>query len=213
MDLYDTLQHKRLSPPFPTTEAQLRAGAHATLTSEYFLGNSLDKGKPDADAVLDAYIAASRQDGASLPPGDMLMALATDVVYRHAGVRMAQQSAAAGNGSLYFYDFALPLLAPARGTPHTTDIAFWFGSYGDPFYSPKLGDGPFQQQVSRMMRQALISFMHHGKPSGAAVPAWPALSGNGVPQVLHIGAEGHVGQVSAINDYARLSALDPVYYR
>jgi para-nitrobenzyl esterase len=207
MDLYDTLQHKRLSGPFPTTDAELRKGGRAMLSSQYDLGN----GKPDADAILDAYIAASQKGGTALPPGDVLMALSTDVIYRHGGVRMAQRSAATGNRSVYLYDFAVPLVAPARGTPHTTDIAFWFGSFADPFYRPKLGAGPFQQAVSQMMREALISFVQHGRPEGAKVPAWSALSGEGVPQVLHIGAGGEVGQVSAINDYARLGALDPAY--
>jgi para-nitrobenzyl esterase len=215
MDLYDTLQQKRLTAPFPTTDEQWRAGGRALLSNEYFLGNGHhsdgSSGRPDADAVLDAFLAASRQDGGAQPPGDTLMALMTDVLYRHNGVRMAQHSAASGNRSVYLYDFAAPLLAPARGTPHTSDIAFWFGSYGDAFYRPKLGAGPFQQAVSRTMRAALSSFVHHGQPTGPGVPAWPALSGEGLPRVLHIGAQGRVAEVSAINDYARLSALDPVY--
>lgn len=207
-DLYDTLQKKQLAGPPPSDPAAVRAAAQGLIAHNYFQL----PGKPEPAAVFDAFLAGIRADGSSSAPADTLLALATDVSYRHNGVRMAERSAADGNRSVYLWDFALPLVAPARGTPHTSDIAFWFGSYADPFYAPKFGVGPYQQQLSHTMQSALISFVHTGKPAGAGVPHWPALTGQGTPDVLHLGADGKAPHVAPINDYSRLKALDPVYF-
>ncbi len=208
LDLYDPLQDGQLTPPLPDGKAALHAAVDRLLRQRFAGGAP----RIDAAQLLAAFDPQGR---AARSPGEVLIALQSDAAYRYPTWRIAQAAAAAGNGSVYYYEFAQPLAAPARGTPHNADVPFWFGTHGHPFYRPKLGAGAQVERLSLAMRTMLINFVRAGEPSGAGLPAWPALPpapGLAAPRIMRFGAnaDGECASVGEMPDVERFEALAPL---
>jgi len=71
--------------------------------------------------------------------------------------------------------------------PHTAEIPFVFGTYGDPFFSAKVGDGPAEQALSAQLLAAWASFARDGDPG----PDWQRMRQH--VTVNHLGGVASAG--------------------
>ncbi|WP_087687452.1 carboxylesterase/lipase family protein [Pandoraea sp. PE-S2R-1] len=209
LDLYDTLQARSLTAPLPTDVPGVRAAVERLLDLRF----ADPACRPEAQALI-AHFA--ELDDTVRGPGDQWLALHSDAAYRHPTWRVAQRATIKGS-AVYYYDFGMPLAAPARGTPHNADLPFWFGSYDTDFYRAKFGAGVWHARLSETMRALLARFVHTGCPAGGETTDWPAMSAHGVPDVMRLGHvadmnDGAVASVGTMPDFARLKAFDPLYF-
>ena len=142
----------------PTTAAELASNI-GDLTAIY---------QPER-AVAPEHVAAAYADAARSrgePNGILPVWLAayTDIVFRLRTRAAAQRHAEAGHPT-YVYEFQRPLLAPAHGVPHTAEIPFVFGTWGDPFFADKTGCD--SAPLSAAMTAAWAAFAHTGVPGEA----------------------------------------------
>ncbi|MGR9580666.1 hypothetical protein ACU80S_19480, partial [Pandoraea sputorum] len=128
LDLYDPLQGGQITPPLPADAAELHLAVARLLAARGFGSNT----SVDVAKLLLAFGRYSTGE-----PGETLVALQSDAAYRHPTWRLAHSAVAAGNRSVYYYDFGQPLAKPARGTPHNPEVPFWFGTYDHAVYRPK----------------------------------------------------------------------------
>lgn len=207
-DLFDTLQGKRLSALLPTDSAGLRREVEALLRLRVPAGLP----QPDADMLISRFAAL---DGTLRDAGQCWLALHGDASYRHPTWRIATQAAAQGS-LVYYYEFGLPLVGPARGTPHNADIPFWFGSHHLSYYAPKFGVGASRDALSKAMRLALAAFVANGKPSAPGLPVWPELVADRQAQGMHFGhtadTDGPPGATAQIADVSRMQVFDPLWF-
>jgi len=126
-----------------------------------------------AARVADAYEAAALGRGDAATPLALWISAYTDIVFRLRARAAAARHAAAGHPA-YLYEFVRPLAAPAHGVPHTSEIPFVFGTYGDPFFAAKVGAGPDAAALSSEVLRAWAGFAHRGTPGGDWLAASPA---------------------------------------
>ncbi|WP_428485604.1 carboxylesterase/lipase family protein [Rhodopila sp.] len=120
--------------------------------------------------IADAYAAAARQRGTSDTPLPLWIAAYTDIVFRLRARAAAERHVAAGHPT-FLYEFARPLVPPAHGVPHTAEIPFVFGTYADPFFAKKAGDGADSATLSAFMLGTWAAFAHRGVPDKNWTPA------------------------------------------
>jgi para-nitrobenzyl esterase len=138
------------------------------------------------ETIADAYAEAARKNGTSDAILPLWIDFYTDVVFRLRARTAAMRQAAAGQPT-YLYEFVRPLVAPAHGVPHTSEIPFVFGTYGDPFFANKVGAGPDAAALSASLLQAWSSFAHSGTPGAG----WAQAAAN-APVVNVLGGPGGV---------------------
>ncbi len=138
------------------------------------------------ETIADAYAAAARRRGTPDGPLPLWIAAYTDIVFRLRAHTAAMRHAAAGHPA-YLYEFARPLIAPAHGVPHTSEIPFVFGTYADPFFANKVGAGPDAAALSDTLLHAWARFAHTGVPG----PGWVAATAT-APTVNVLGGPGGV---------------------
>ena len=124
------------------------------------------------DAQAAALMAAYREDEPNRTPEEVLMALASDTMFRVPLIRAAETKANARQAPVYLYNFVWK--APVEGgiwrSPHTIDIPFAFGNTGK---SHSLtGTGPEQLEVSRHLMAAFVAFARTGNPNNPRMPQW-----------------------------------------
>ena len=127
-----------------------------------------------APQMAAVYAAAARERGTSEVPKDLWVAAYTDLVFRLRARDLAMRQAKAGQPT-WLYEFAQPLVAPAHGVPHTSEIPFVFGTNADPFFADKVGAGPAQATLADAMLGAWSRFAHTGEPG----PGWTRTAGAG----------------------------------
>ncbi len=137
--------------------------------------------------IADVYTAAARGRGTSDAPLPLWIAAYTDIVFRLRARVAAERHAAAGH-PIYLYEFARPLVPPAHGVPHTAEIPFVFGTYADPFFATKVGNGPDATALSAFMLRSWAAFAHSGTPGtdwARATDRAPPINVLGGPTGLH----------------------------
>jgi para-nitrobenzyl esterase len=124
------------------------------------------------DVRAEALMAAYRQDEPTRSPAEVLMALASDTMFRVPIIRAAETKAGARQAPVYLYNFVWK--APVEGgiwrCPHTIDIPFAFGNTGRS--ASLTGTGPEQVEVSRNLMAAFVAFARTGNPNNPRMPAW-----------------------------------------
>lgn len=134
--------------------------------------------------VIGAYTDAALAGAQATDPLSLWIAIYTDVVFTLRARTAAVRHAASGQLT-YLYEFARPIVAPAHGVPHTAEIPFVFGTYADPFFAPKCGDGPDSAALSDFMLTAWARFAR----DGALGAPWQALA-DVTPPVNVLGGPG-----------------------
>ncbi|MBN8871652.1 MAG: carboxylesterase family protein [Rhodospirillales bacterium] len=148
--------------------------------------------------VIDAYTDAAMAGAQSLDPLSLWIAIDTDVVFTLRAREAAARHAASGQLT-YLYTFDRPLAPPAHGVPHTAEIPFVFGTYGDPFFAAKCGAGPESATLSEFMLTAWARFAH----DGALGAPWRAVADVTPPANVLGGPDGLVAPDTSPTSIAR----------
>jgi para-nitrobenzyl esterase len=119
------------------------------------------------ERIAKVYQSAAQTRGEPDGPLPTWLAAYTDIVFRLRARACAARHAAAGNPA-YLYEFAHALHPPGHGVPHSAEIPFVFGTFGDPFFASKVGAGPDEATLSDFLLLAWARFAHAGDPG----PGW-----------------------------------------
>ena len=105
-------------------------------------------------------------------PTSLLLAIATDGIFRIAHVRQAEAKAAAGGAPVYLYAFAFGQPDPAGRIRaiHGLDMPYAF----DNVDIAPIAAGPYAAPLVEAMAGALASLAHTGSPGGGGLREWPA---------------------------------------
>lgn len=124
---------------------------------------------PSAEAVIAAY---GGDTGSADACAQLWYEAYTDLLFRAPVLHFAGRHAAVA--PTYLYESAWGLAPPAAGTPHAADVAFVFGTAGDPWIAAKVGHGPEAEATSAATMVAVAAFVRTGDPNdGRGGPAWP----------------------------------------
>ncbi|MET9697836.1 carboxylesterase family protein [Streptomyces sp. NPDC006529] len=145
---------------------------HAGADREQVTGRIADTfGAAAAPAVYAAYERA--RPGAR--PGDVLMDLITDELFRAPAVRFAEARAAMGR-PVWAYQFDLP--SPAHegrlGAAHCLDLPFAFDNFEQWAHAPFIAglDLAVRDGLAQTMHRAWIAFVRTGDPNHPDMPQW-----------------------------------------
>ena len=122
----------------------------------------------DTVTVYDRYRTLHPDDS----PTSLLLAIATDGIFRIAHVRQAEAKAAAGGAPAYLYAFAFGQPDPAgrNRAVHGLDMPYAF----DNVDIAPIAAGPHAAPLVEAMAGALASLAHTGSPGAPGLPEWPA---------------------------------------
>ncbi len=131
--------------------------------------------QPDKLAAADV-IAAYRQaigaSGGDVSLKNVFTEMYSDSIFRMQLSQLAVRQSRRGQPA-YVYEFAQPLKPPGRGTPHTSEVPFVFGTNAHPFFADKVGTGTEAMATARATMEIWSSFARTGKPETAATGPWP----------------------------------------
>ncbi len=173
----------------------------------------------DAASVRDA-IAEYRARRPGDSPADILIAMASDRMYRGTAVGLAERKAAQGGAPAYAYLFTwrTPILGGVLKSPHTVEIPYVFGTID--IAVPTTGSGPDRAALMDTMMATWLAFARTGDPNNAALPSWrpyglperTTMELNGAPQILRDPGRADLKTLKRFRDYRggtpRLYAVD-----
>jgi para-nitrobenzyl esterase len=133
------------------------------------MGINIDKAK----SILNTYKNA-REGKYSNEPKELLDAIATDMMFRIATIRLLEaQSVHQSNTYNYLFTCQTPLLDGKLGACHALELPFIFHTLEDPTMKEFLGRRSNLEPLSEKMMDAWISFTHTGNPNHNRIPHWP----------------------------------------
>lgn len=171
-----------------------------------FLSNILHAPEDRIAQMVDRYFDALEGNSVLAPSGAMAEILG-DALLRQYGLNAGARAARAGRTDVRMFEYALPLLSPGRGTPHCSELPIVFGTFADPYYREKMGEGAFQQTLSTLMMQAFGAFAASGNPTTAQIPEWPAFTAEPGTTVV-FGADGVPAAVGSMANAELLSGFE-----
>lgn len=178
---------QRLSAEPPTGPAERGA-------CEGFLGRIFDlPSRGRSSAIVEAYFDAYEDNRVDAPSG-VLAELIGDALLRQYGLKAAARAAQNGARGLYVFDYALPISAPGRGTPHCAELPVVFGTFDLPFYRDKVGHDGLQKPLSDLMMRSFGAFADRGNPTTDSGPDWPEFNPK-ADTTLTFGADGVLARV------------------
>ena len=120
----------------------------------------------EADLVIDRYRGLRPDESAA----SLLIAIASDALFRIQHVRLAESIAAGGGGShLYLFAFGHPDPDGRIRAMHGLDMPYVF----DNVEVAPIADGPHAEALVGTMSGALASLAHTGRPAHDGLPEWP----------------------------------------
>jgi para-nitrobenzyl esterase len=126
-----------------------------------------------AENLFETYTRSRRTHELAHDPRAVLRAIEGDLIFRMAGVRLAEANVRAGNSvHSYLFSYASPALRGALGACHALELPFVFGTHHNPVQERFAGKGPVVTALSASMMGAWLSFARESAPS--ALPAWRA---------------------------------------
>lgn len=134
-------------------EVRLRKRLHANLKPE------------QCDRVVDAYVGARSERGASTKPSELWSAIESDRFFRIPALRLADaQQRFEAQTYTYLFTWPSPAAGGALGSCHALELGFVFGTLRYPPMSLFTGDGPDAIALSDRMVEAWLSFARTSDP-------------------------------------------------
>jgi para-nitrobenzyl esterase len=124
----------------------------------------------DISRVVEIYRRNRVSRGESATPGDLYMAIQTDLGFRLPAIRVAEsQNKNAQAAYHYIFTWKSPALNGLMGSCHTLEIPFVFGTCDSAF----CGSDPAVKILSMKIQDAWTAFARTGKPSCQSLGNWP----------------------------------------
>ena len=124
--------------------------------------------KEKAAGLIENYRKALATRGGTPMPGDVLMAIQGDKMFRVPNIKLVELQRDLGLPS-FNYVFDWRCAVPNLGACHALDVGFVFGSTYKGFH----GEGAAVERLAVQMQDAWIAFAKKGDPSTSALP-WPS---------------------------------------
>jgi para-nitrobenzyl esterase len=121
-------------------------------------------------AAADAAIATYRARRPGAAPGELVVAITSDQIFRIPAIRLCEAHAAAGGTSFaYLFTWASRAFEGRLGATHALEIPFAFNNLGQPGVDVFLGPGERPQALADAMHAAWIAFIRTGDPGCEAL--------------------------------------------
>lgn len=132
------------------------------------LAKFFDVESVQVDRLISAYQDAYR----GLDPSGLLIAIATDHVFKCNTYAIAERQAASARASVYAYLFnwETPIEGGRMRSPHTSDVPFVFGTVDTA--AGCVGTGGTLKRLSDTMMSVWAAFARTGNPNVSKVPHW-----------------------------------------
>jgi para-nitrobenzyl esterase len=129
----------------------------------------------DTKRVIDAYRTALRDTA----PSNLLVAIATDYMYRRNTTRVAELQARQAKASVfaYVFDWKTPVLGGVLRSPHTLEVPFAFGTTDAA--AALVGTGPDIPKLVSDTMTRWASFAHSGVPAAPGGVKWAPYDATG----------------------------------
>lgn len=138
---------------------------------------------PDGEKALATY----HHDWPGATPGELLVAITTDQVFRIPAIRLAEAHSANGGASHhYLFSWESRAFGGRLKATHALEIPFTFHNLDRPGVDLILGPGPRPDALADAMHAAWIAFIRSGDPSCPEVGTWP-LYRPGLRKVMELG--------------------------
>jgi len=123
----------------------------------------------DISRVVDTYRRNRNSRGETATPGDLYMAIQTDLGFRMPAIRMAEAQYKYGQAAYhYIFTWKSPALKGLMGSCHLLEIGFVFGTYDSEF----CGSDPAVKDLSSKIQDAWTTFARTGNPSCQSLGNW-----------------------------------------
>jgi para-nitrobenzyl esterase len=156
----------------------------------------------DISRVVDIYRRNRNSRGEPATPGDLYMAIQTDLGFRLPATRVAEAQCRNGQKAYhYIFTWKSPALSGLMGSCHLLEIGFVFGTY-DPVFC---GSDPAVKNLSTKMQDAWLAFARSGNPGCQSVGDWPSYGEK--RQTMMLGRECHVTEAPYEEERQALDAL------
>ncbi len=118
-----------------------------------------------AQAIVEAYVAARSARGESVAAPELFSAMATDWLFRVPSIRLAEARSPVGSGTyMYLFDWQSPFGGGLLGACHALELPFVFGTYHHPVISLFSGSGPEAAALSEAMQDAWVCLRPNRQP-------------------------------------------------
>lgn len=146
---------------------------------------------------VDVMIGTTRDEATAFYERGQFDAM-TQHVFETPSLLWARQAAQAGRVA-YAYRFDHAPGGEALGAAHCIELPFVFGNREAFATAPMLGglDEASFEQISQPVRQAFLSFIRHGHPTGDSLPDWPSVQADQPIQRLHFAARTALQEVAS----------------
>ena len=156
----------------------------------------------DISRVIDVFRNNRNKRGEPNTPGDLYVAIQTNLGFRMSAIRVAEAQYQNGQASYhYIFTWKSPALNGLMGSCHLLEIGFVFGTYDSVF----CGSDPEVKRLSIMMQDAWIAFARNGNPSCESAGDWPCYGEK--RQTMMLGRECHVAEAPFEEERQSIAAL------
>jgi para-nitrobenzyl esterase len=155
------------------------------------------------DRLIDAYQATLDKP----TPSDVLIAVATDYMYRRNTTRIAALQAAQSPVYAYVFNWKTPVAGGVLRSPHTIEVPFVFGTTAAAV--GLVGGGKDIPVLTRATLGRWSAFAHTGAPNVAGLPTWPRYTADSRSTMM-LDLDSHV--VSNPGGEARMAMDGLPYY-
>jgi para-nitrobenzyl esterase len=145
------------------------------------------------ESVIDNLIDGYRSAYPAETPTGLLVAIATDHIFKRNNYAIAAMHAASSPVYAYLFEWETPVEGGHVRSPHTIDVPFVFGNLGA--CSSLVGHGTGLGRLAETTMSAWASFARSGNPANPHMPAWDRYDRQGQKMMI-------------INEESRLEA-DP----
>jgi len=176
----------------PSSDEALVAAVERYLELPEHLGNTLGlsrapgpSGAKRAEALIEEYRSGSLAARGALDLESVVVALASDFVFRIPSLRLALSHSAAGSASyVYLFTWESPIGNGLLGSCHALELPFVFGTLANPIVALFSGGGDDAHALSATIQQCWVNFARSGDPSSERAGPWPAYDSERRPTMV-----------------------------
>lgn len=165
-----------------------------------------------ADRLIEAY----RDSQPEASPSGLLVAIASDQIFKRSTYGIAERQAAASRAPVYAYlfEWETPIEDGRMRSPHTCEVPFIFGTTESS--AGCVGTGTDLTGLSNTMMSVWASFARSGNPNISTVPRWEPFDRDGRKMMVlnlesRLERDPGITTRAALNDLPAFSNHNPIF--